>query len=259
MEALDDFVTRARSENAVHHERHAETVQGLSDTVEQSFGNISEHFKSTFSRVQDLGDVMKADTVKLQDGLKPLTEQICRPLGELREDICATAIREYEPTGQTPEKVQYHYPTALPRTEAHEVLVSELHDAVPTPTRTAAPLIFADLDHPLQLKSEPREPRTSTVSLMSMTDKHPFSMSLREVNPNLTTNLTTGSLLFDPSASTASVNDNTVPLFKRSTSRHQQRGRKGQGSMVSLEGRENVPPPSFSQSLGPRRKSPRLH
>jgi kinesin family protein 11 len=36
MSALDDFVTRARSQNAQHHDSHAQSLQKLSATVKSS-------------------------------------------------------------------------------------------------------------------------------------------------------------------------------------------------------------------------------
>lgn len=260
MEALDDFVTRARSENASHHTKHGESVQTLSSTVEGSYGNISTHFKATFDRVKALGGEMDVQTGELQEGIEPLGETLCQPLSNLREEVSSTSLQEYEPTGETPEKVQYQYPTSLPRTQAHEALIADLHDAPSaTPTKTA-PVVFADLDHPNLLKSPPRASIASAAAAPAP-EKHSFSMSLREVNPNLTTNHTTnlttnltGSLMFDPSASTMSAREDvTLPLFKRST---RQRGAKKLA--VAVEGRENVPPGVFSQSTS-RRRSPRLH
>jgi kinesin family member 11 len=262
MEALDDFVTRARSENAAHHDKHIGTVQNLSSTVEQSYGSISAHFKTTFDRVNNLGGGVDAEIKGLHESMEPCSEQFCQPLSELREDISSTVLREYEPTGDTPEKMQYQYPTNLPRTQGHDALIADLHAAPPTPS-TATPVVFADLDHPNLLRPPPRPSiinliaEKNPLSISVHDGKHSLSMSLREVNPNLTTNLTTGSLLFDPSASTMSAKEDnmTMPLFKRSTRIAKSSKRQ---AVVTLEGRENVPPSAFSQSLT-RRKSPRLH
>ncbi|KAJ3527580.1 hypothetical protein NM208_g10629 [Fusarium decemcellulare] len=153
MEALDDFVARAKSENGHHHETHAQSVRALSNTVEESFGNISAHFKTTFDRVKNLGEEMELDLGDLEEGLEPLGDQICQPLTNLREDISRAALQEYQPTGETPAKVQYHYPTDLPRTEAHDLIISRIDEA-PTPTKERdtgdrdTTIVFADLDCP---------------------------------------------------------------------------------------------------------------
>lgn len=260
MESLDDFVTRARSENANHHETHAQSVQSLSNTVEQSFGNISAHFKATFDRVTNLGEEMELDANDLEDGLEPLDTQLCQPLANLREGISGTTLQEYHPTGETPQKMQYHYPTELPRTKSHDLIpkieeVSPAAEAQDSLDRDNT-IVFADL-------TQPRISSPSRPSSASITDKN---MSLREVNPNLTANLTanfaanhtTGNFGFDSRASTISMPaDNTLPMFKHAA--RATRGTKRQGGVL-VEGRENLPLTAtvFSQSIS-RRKSPRLN
>lgn len=266
METLDDFVTRARSENASQLETHAQSVQALSNTVEQSFGNISAHFKTTFDRVKNLGEEMELDTADLEDSLEPLDSQLCQPLANLREGISGTSLQEYHPTGETPQKTQYHYPTHLPRTEPHDVLISAM-DESPMSERTHDSMgndntiVFADIGPKAAstTMSPPPAPRSSSVST---TDKSTVSMSLREVDPNLTANLTTGNFTtgaigFDPRASTMSMPaDSTIPLLKHSA--RPARGAKKQALVV--EGRENLPPTAaaFAQGLS-KRKSPRLN
>lgn len=255
MTALDDFVTRARSENAEHHDQHSDSVADLADTVKTSFSNISSHYEETFSRVQGLGSDMETSVQQLQDSLEPLDDDLAQPLGKLRDDIVSTGIREYEPTGETPEKVEYQYPTRLPRTGPHDRLIAGLQGA-PTPSRpavtparrTPAPQVFTDLDDSERARS-PSRPVSSDSA------RNPLSESLREVNTNLTTN----TILFDPSISTMSVlplsDENTVPIVKKSSSKipHKPTNKK-----MRLEGVENLPPSEFIQSAQ-RRKSPRLH
>ena len=188
---------------------------------------------------------MQGGVEQLREAFDPLDERVVQPLSGLREDVSKAVLREYEPTGETPEKVRYQYRTELPRTEPHEVLIAGLTEA-PTPSG-AVPVVFSDPDPSEQARSPPPP---SGLDLF----RDPLSMSLREVNPNLTT----GSILFDASASTMSLQaDNTLPLFRRSARQPKKQAVKGRGAVVTMEGRENVPPPAFSQSLS-RRKSPRL-
>lgn len=251
MEALDDFVGRAKTENASHHESHGRSLQALSNTVEQSFGNISAHFKTTFERVKNLGEGMELDTNDLRDGLEPLQSQLCQPLVNLREGITSTALQEYQPTGNTPQKAMYQYPTKLPRTEAHDIIISKI-DEHPSSLfgdealdKDDSTMLFPDIGH----RSSPiTATRQSTAGLP---DKN---MSLREVNPNVTSNLTTGALSFDPRASTMSMPpEHTMPSFKRPLKSI----RSIKKQPVVAEGRENMLV-GFEQSLS-RRKSPRLN
>ncbi len=50
------------------------------------------------------------------------------PLHELREAVGAQNLIEYNATGETPQRVSYHIPSNLPRTEAHENILSRLRD-----------------------------------------------------------------------------------------------------------------------------------
>ncbi|KAG6010474.1 hypothetical protein E4U21_006476 [Claviceps maximensis] len=258
MEALDDFVSRAKLENASHHESHNQSLQSLSNTVEQSFGNMSAHFKTSLERIKNLGEGMELDTNDLNDGLEPLESQLCQPLANLREGIAATSLQEYQPTGETPQKATYHYPTKLPRTQPHDVLVSRMDEDPASVSLLMgdesmdSSAVFLDTDH----KSSPLTKRQSTASAAII------STSLREVNPNVSssTNMSTtggGASAFDPRASTASMPpEHTMPSFRKPTSRLSRAITK---QSVVMEGRENMLPPSFEQSSLSRRKSPRLN
>ncbi|CAJ2499885.1 Uu.00g027380.m01.CDS01 [Anthostomella pinea] len=275
--SLDDFVTRAQSENAQHHDQHSSSLRSLSQTVEGSYAKIGDHFKSTCSRVEGLGSEMDTDIGTAQDALEPLPENLCQPLADLREDISSTVLQEYRPTGDTPQKTTYEYPTELPRTESHEALIVKL-DGEPSPSKAA---VFVDRDPTLAVNRSPSRRYASEQSFpLTDRDRPPTSMSLREVHPNINSS---SSFNFDPRANatihgfSASigpvslmgaaadvVEDHTMPLFKKSRSSRP----KGEKKSASVEGRENMPLLSsivpgggrevFSQSVT-RRKSPRLN
>jgi kinesin family member 11 len=272
MRDLDDFVTRARSQNSKHHQQHGSTLSKLSSTVEQSFSNISNHFGETYGRVKDLGTDVEAATDEISASLEPLDDNICQPLANLREEISHTALQEYQPTGETPERTQYQYPTHLPRTETHDTLLGNMRSAQ-TPSKIPIPQsIYSDGD----LSERAKSPLRPTSSSGALQDRAPLSMSQRDPNTTANStnnNLTSGNLLFDPAANTMTLplnaaGENTVPLFKRSVPAGRSTnavsgGIGGMGKPARRagqlgEGRENVPPSAFAQSL-PRRKSPRLH
>lgn len=259
MTDLDDFVTRARHENAEHHSRHSESMTKLSNTVGTSFSNISSHYKDTVSRVLHLGGEMDADVEQLQSDVQPLGNTLCQPLGRLRQDIESTDLREYEPTGETPEKTQYQYPTQLPRTTSHDALIATMHGGAVAPTpsraiatpakRTPAPQVFNDFDDSERAHS-PNRPSSSDSAA-----RNPLSSSLRDLNANVTTS----SLMFDPTASALSmmasvVDENTVSIVKKHTSRIPG---KGPSKKMRLDGVENLAPNELRESTS-RRKSPRL-
>lgn len=287
MRDLDDFVTSAKSFNAQHHESHAQDVASLDSTVQQSFKDISNHCTETLSRVQQLGSQMEADIKYFRETLDPLDEELCQPLADLREDIQSTEMKEYEPTGETPERVVYDFPRELPRTAAHEALIADMRDD-PTPTKAApvssavaAAMVFSDhheeLEHDLGVVSPvrvvlktPSRP-TSSCSDKSATVK---SMSLREVNPNLGSS-SSGANFDGPVGAGAALAVPSVGagdgmmMMKGSiggvgagigttgarTTRMARFSKKTIGSIG--EGAENVPP-GHSLRSSTRRKSPRL-
>ena len=126
MQALDDFVTRARSQNERHHETHLRSLQGLSSVVKQSYASLSDRFITEQNRVRHLEGFVTSDGSALQASLPPLSSAIQVPLSELRQEITDAPLKEYSPTGETPQKTHYIYPTTLPRTEPHNQILAKL-------------------------------------------------------------------------------------------------------------------------------------
>jgi len=260
MRALDDFVTRARSQNAQHHDSHTKSLQNLSSTVKSSYSNIGSHFTSTYERVRDLGEEMSTKTATLQETLEPLDSVLRQPLSTLRENIVSTHIQDYQPTGETPQKVQYTYPTELPRTEAHETLLAALRrpsssssssHSPSKSTTSMVPVIFNDTPSISHLREFSASVPAGS-SRPGGTDQRPTtsgSTGLREMDINIT------------SIQSASASDEPVtliPSFKRSMSAS--RGnlpvlKSGKKSVLPAEGRENTN--VLAQSTTGRRRSPR--
>ncbi|KAI1827517.1 P-loop containing nucleoside triphosphate hydrolase protein [Xylaria intraflava] len=270
MTCLDDFVTRARSQNAQHDEQHTTSLQSLYGAVEDSYASIGEHFKTTYARVEELGSEMDTDIGVAEESLGPLPAIVCQPLADLRKEISRTVIREYQPTGDTPQKLTYEYPTELPRTKPHASLIAKFNGE-PSPSKAA---VFLDADPTL---SENRSP-TRAASSDDVSPVDPLAMSLRELHPNVSNNTVPGldhrasatihgAVMGRPSlvgAEDDKSEDTAMPLLKKSRTT---RGRPSK-SLLNVEGRENLPPLAalvpgggkeiFSQSIS-RRKSPRLN
>lgn len=247
MQALDDFVTRARSQNAQHHDSHTKSLQGLSSTVKSSYANIGSHFTSTYERVKDLGDEMSVKTGSLREALVPLEDNLRQPLAELRTNITSTTLQEYQPTGETPQKVQYQYPTYLPRTDAHETLLANLRKPATSasPSKVMVPVVFNDAAG---------DDEVAFVPSTSESNIRPTG-GLREIDINISA----GTLSFDSqhgAFGSASSVDSQIPSFKKSLSKMPMSKLNKKASVVTLEGRENAIPGVFSQSTG-RRRSPR--
>lgn len=130
LQSLDDIIARVREQNDVHHAAHTSSLNALSSTVQSSYSSIGEHLSTSFVRVQALESDVTAQATALKETLPALTEDanIRAPLRELRDAIEGQNLLEYNPTGETPQRVQYTIPEKLPRTEAHENLLSRLRD-----------------------------------------------------------------------------------------------------------------------------------
>lgn len=173
MQALDDFVTRARSQNELHHETHIRSLQGLASTVNQSYSNIGEHFISTYDRVRSLGSDMTAQTTTTQSSLPALTSTIQQPLSELRTTVTAASFKDYTPTGETPQRTPYHYPSTLPHTEPHEKLL--IKHSLRQPASPSKSRVYTDTVTPSST-SAPASPTK---------DPRPVSSGLRELDMNV--------------------------------------------------------------------------
>ncbi|CAL8576664.1 Kinesin-related motor protein, variant 2 [Xanthoria parietina] len=191
MQALDDFVTRARSQNERHHSTHVSSLRSLASTVNDSYSSIGDHFTSSYDRVRDVGNDISDRSKILQDNLSPLSETVQRPLSSLRSTIINNLFKEYIPTGETPQKTQYRFPTTLPRTEPHDRLLTKIFPAshqssstslIPPPSPSKS-IVYTDLpDNP---STDPFA--VAATSTSTSTPSKPTT-GLRELDMNITNN-----------------------------------------------------------------------
>ncbi|KAL8823156.1 MAG: hypothetical protein Q9191_006120, partial [Dirinaria sp. TL-2023a] len=200
MQALDDFVTRARSQNERHHETHIQSLQSLASTVNQSYSSIGEHFLSTFDRVRDLGSDMSSQTTSIRASLPHLSATIQQPLTELRTAVTNADLKEYCPTGETPQKTQYHYSTTLPRTESHEKLLIK-HSLRQPPSSSTSPtksLVYTDAI-----------PTTASAPASPVKDPARPTSGLRELDMNVALGSSSVARHSDPALAATSGNTNS--------------------------------------------------
>ena len=255
MQALDDFVTRARSQNERHHSTHVESLSGLASTVRQSYSSISDHFSSTYDRVRGIGGDVSSQSDGLQATLPPLAFTIQRPLTDLRFNIASAALEEYATTGETPRKTQYQYPKNLPHTQSHDKLLGKAGSSpqksasAPSPTKSPSKaVVYTDAPTSMTAATSP--------------SKDPNPASLREVSLNVNAALIRNHS--DSSAPTLASNGKAdpeivgmgpPPLKRQATMESKLPTKFGGGKapgvtgIVRLEGRENL-----GASLGMGRK-----
>ncbi|KAJ5121013.1 uncharacterized protein N7515_008974 [Penicillium bovifimosum] len=122
MEALDDFVAKARSQNGRFHQSHLSNLDAMAKNVRESRSHVHEQLDGITRRVGQLQDDVGMHTESLEQTTAPLQTEVRQPLLELRSNIQSHPLKEYVPTGITPQKRRYEYPSELPHTEPHDGL-----------------------------------------------------------------------------------------------------------------------------------------
>lgn len=150
--ALDEIVARVREQNEEHHNAHTSSLGELASNVQESYRTIGEHFTTSHSRTEALDSDMQDRAEALTRTLPYMDADgdIRQPLQDLREEMSAAAIAEYSITGETPARMQYSYPTALPRTENHQTLLDRMR-GVPT----KSPAKSSSKRSPMKSRSSP--------------------------------------------------------------------------------------------------------
>jgi len=174
--ALDEILARVRTQNDEHHVAHTASLGQLAIDVQQSYRSIGRHLETTYERTQTLDSDMRDHAVALQDTLPTLAEEgdVRSALSLLRSDMSTANIAEYAATGETPAKMQYTYPTVLPRTEAHESLLDRMRGGNSQAQRPASPMKSPNKRSPCKFsKSSPTKPPPSPSKTTVFTDMPP--------------------------------------------------------------------------------------
>ena len=181
-----------------------------------------------------------------------LTSTVQQPLANLRSDITGAPLKEYSPTDITPRKIQYQYPTLLPRTESYKKLLR----------KNAAPLVLSwhSLSKSVIYTDVQATSGQLSPSLISPS-KESNPNSLHEVNLNINAYLVRN--YSDSSAPTLLISRKADPenigmaplLLKRQVTESKlltKFSRPKIYSVMKLEGQENL---GASFSLGRRLRS----
>lgn len=242
LQILDDFVNRARLQNEKHHETHLQSLHGLASTVMESHGHVSDHFKSAQDRVHDLDTNHLAQCRAVQAMLPSLTSTIKVQLTNLRAKIAHAKLKEYSPTGETPQKTHYDFPTTLPRTESQEKLLAKL--SRPTASSSQA---SSQNTSPNKQASPSKQPIYNDAPVAPPNPLTPVPSTtpgLREIDVNITAGapLPNISTLFSKSTfDIVEVGEMGPPPFKRqAVSMDTKLPQKHRGGGMRGEGRENT-------------------
>ena len=139
--ALDEIISRVRAQNEEHHKTHASSLSRLAGNVQESYQSIGKHFETSYSRTKALESSMQERTDALTQTLPTLANggSIREPLHQLRDEMATAAITEYSPTGETPAKTSFSFPTVLPRTQDHDTLLDRMRGGPKSPNKRSSP------------------------------------------------------------------------------------------------------------------------
>ena len=213
MAALDEFVTRAQSQNNSHQTKWVEGLKKAVSNAQEGFNAFEKTSAESILALENFGNEYKAQTADLDDIVASLGQETRLPLGELMAELSNAHLKEYVPTGQTPQKKEWNYPNQLPQTENHESIIARLRglpdpaiaaktpSTARTPARSArkqaslrkAPSSPSKLPSPSKTKVftdvvEPPTSHPSTFQGQTTTSTIPLDQvkaSLKEININV--------------------------------------------------------------------------
>ncbi|KAH8728916.1 P-loop containing nucleoside triphosphate hydrolase protein [Phaeosphaeriaceae sp. PMI808] len=269
LQSLDDIVTEIREQNNSHHTAHTGSLAALSSTVQASYASIGEHLSSSFERVQSLEADVSAQAGTLKDTLPSLgADAVIRaPLHELRQNIGSQNLIEYSATGETPQRVSYQIPSNLPRTEAHENLLSRLRDRPKSSDSTtrspSKQAIFNDATNTLSSPTDMFKLSTATKpifarSISASSHAHTITFSTSASLRELDVNVVAQESHTQPLPLISQSSDNMVMALPPNK---KQRGNGDDGSKLPMKrmrktvagiaDRENLSITNFANSVGP--------
>lgn len=173
--ALDEIVSRVQNQNEEHHAAHTNSLAQLAGNVQESYRNIGDHFETSYSRTQALDVDMQERANALTQTVSTLEaeSEIRQPLRDLREDATTSQIAEYAMTGETPARMQYTYPTVLPRTESHQTLLDRMRGPTMTERSPVSPVKSPRKRSPTKLKGSVAQGNSSPTKPNVFTDAPP--------------------------------------------------------------------------------------
>lgn len=259
LQILDDFVTRARLQNERHHETHVQSLHGLAATVMESHSHVSDHLTSAQDRVHDLDTNHLAQCMAVQAMLPSLTSTIQVQLTNLRAKIANAELKEYSPTGETPQKPHYDFPTTLPRTEPQEKLLAKLSRPTASLSQASSQTTSPNKQtspskQPIYNDAPVAPPNPLTPSEADVKPLPSTAPGLREIDVNITAGATLPNLsnsLFSKSTfDIVEVGEMGPPAFKRQAiSMDTKLPQKHRGGGMRGEGRENTLPTTTKRRL----------
>jgi kinesin family member 11 len=133
MSALDGFVTRARAQNDNILEEHIGGLLQISLHVAQMQMEISQNMEQREVELQAYQQEATSTNEELRSATDSASSAILSSVKTAQEAIHGDTLQDYVPTGETPQKREWSYPTRLPSTANHQSIIAARR-GLPDPT-----------------------------------------------------------------------------------------------------------------------------
>ena len=126
MSALDQFVTRARSQNDQIHEQHISGCHNLSQQASELHTDFGTFVAEREDALNHFSEGQSTAHTELPSIVEGLVNDVLTDTHTLKNQFSDAALQEYQPTGQTPQKTDYLFPTELPETANHKSIIARM-------------------------------------------------------------------------------------------------------------------------------------
>ncbi len=133
MSALDHFVTRARAQNDDMLEEHIGGLLQLSLQVAQLQTEASQTIDEHDTSLQNFQENANGANAELGSIVADLASNVTASVTSWKAGMEEGILRDYIPTGETPQKRDWTYPTQLPETGNHQSIIARMR-GLPDPT-----------------------------------------------------------------------------------------------------------------------------
>lgn len=261
LQSLDEIVNTVRLQNGQYHDAHMQSLHTLGVNVKQSYTHIAEHLSRSDHRYNDFAEETRLELSRLDRNADGIAQDVNMPLTGLRNDISATVLSEYQPTGRTPPKMQYQVPSILSKTEPLNFLLvketmstSTIQHTPANPTQSPTSnrtTVFEDASEPAKFQGAANVDSSQRPHHVT---SHNRQASLREID----TNIPTAQPQPQPSESLPPITGRAsapIPLAVSSGSPKESQ-RRATTAYPPLK-RQHTGSQDFAASLGPGSKLPK--
>ena len=124
VETLVHLIGEAQTANDHHHQEEAEGRSNLVSSVAGNYQSIVERLTDNSVQLQGMNLDLARNAHSILDSFSMLEGGVHKSLEDLRANAAAKEMEACAPTGETPQRTAYQYPTRLPVTDAHDLRVA---------------------------------------------------------------------------------------------------------------------------------------